>query len=187
MFHQYNGYTAYKYFVRLKPGNPSVPLASLRKTWSSIVPDLPFNYSFLDENLDNFYKAELRWGRIIGWAGGISVFLACLGLFGLAALSAVNRTKEIGIRKVLGASLASIIRLLSKDFLRLIIIAFAIATPLAWYFMHKWLQDFAFRITIPAWIFIASSGLAIIIALITIGSQAVKAGVANPVKSLRTE
>jgi putative ABC transport system permease protein len=187
LFQQFNGYTPYKYFVRLKPGDPSKALTSLQKTWASLVPDLPFNYSFLDENLDKFYKAEVRWGRIIGWSGGISIFLACLGLFGLAALAAVNRTKEIGIRKVLGASLSSIVRLLSKDFLRLIIIAFVIATPLAWYFMHKWLQDFAYRISIPAWIFIASSGLAIVIALITIGSQALKAGVANPVKSLRTE
>jgi putative ABC transport system permease protein len=187
MFHQFNGYAPYKYIVGLKPGNPSAALASLQKAWVSLVPDLPFNYSFLDEDLDNFYKAEVRWGRIIGWAGGISIFLACLGLFGLAALAAVNRTKEIGIRKVLGASLSSIVKLLAEDFLRLIIIAFLIATPLAWYFMHKWLQDFAFRITIPAWIFIASSGLAIVIALITIGSQAIKAGVANPVKSLRTE
>jgi len=187
MFHQYTGYTPYKYFVKLKAGNPSAALASLQQTWNSLVPDLPFNYSFLDEDLDNFYKSEVRWGRIIGWAGGISVFLACLGLFGLAALAAVNRTKEIGIRKVLGASLASIIKLLSKDFLRLIVIAFAIATPLAWYFMNKWLQDFAFRIDIPVWIFIASCALAIIVALITIGSQALKAGIANPVKSLRTE
>ena len=187
MFHQFNGYTPFKYIVGLKPGNPSKALASLQKAWGSLVPDLPLKYSFLDENLDNFYKAEVRWGRIIGWAGGISIFLACLGLFGLAALAAVNRTKEIGIRKVLGASLSSIVRLLSKDFLKLIIIAFVIATPLAWYFMHKWLQDFAYRISIPAWIFIASSGLVIVIALITIGSQALKTGTANPVKSLRTE
>ncbi|HMK25917.1 MAG TPA: ABC transporter permease [Chitinophagaceae bacterium] len=187
MFHQFKGYAPQKYFVKLKPGNPSEALASLQKAWVSLVPGIPFNYSFLDENLDNFYKAEVRWGRIIGWAGGISIFLACLGLFGLAALAAVNRTKEVGIRKVLGASLSSIVRLLSKDFLKLIIVAFVIATPLAWYFMHKWLQDFAYRISIPAWIFIASSGLAIIIALLTIGSQALKAGIANPVKSLRTE
>lgn len=187
MFHQFNGYAPHKYFVKLKPGNPSEALSSLQKAWTSLVPGIPFNYSFLDENLDNFYKAEVRWGRIIGWAGGISIFLACLGLFGLAALAAVNRTKEIGIRKVLGASLSSIVRLLSRDFLILIIIAFAIATPLTWYFMHNWLQDFAYRISIPAWIFIASSGLALLIALITIGSQALKAGVANPVKSLRTE
>ena len=187
MFHQFNDYAPFKYFVRIKAGDPSKALASLQKAWASLVPDLPFSYNFLDESLDNFYKSEVRWGRIIGWAGGISIFLACLGLFGLAALAAVNRTKEIGIRKVLGASLSSIIGLLSKDFLKLVLIAFAIATPLAWYFMHQWLLDFAYRISIPVWIFIASTVLAIIIALLTIGSQAIRAGLANPVKSLRTE
>jgi len=187
MFHQFSDYSPYKFFVRIKPGDPSRALAALQKAWTSLVPDLPFNYSFLDESLDNFYKSEVRWSRIIGWAGGISIFLACLGLFGLAALAAVNRTREIGIRKVLGASVASIIGLLSKDFLKLVVIAFAIATPLAWWFMHQWLQDFAYRISIPVWIFIASTMLAIIIALVTIGSQALKAGMANPVKSLRTE
>jgi putative ABC transport system permease protein len=187
MFHQYNDYAPYKYFVRIKPGDPSKALASLQKAWTSLVPDLPFSYNFLDESLDNFYKSEVRWSRIIGWAGGISIFLACLGLFGLAALAAVNRTKEIGIRKVLGASLSSIIGLLSRDFLKLVVIAFAIATPLAWYFMHQWLQDFAYRISIPVWVFLASTVLAIIIALITIGSQAIKAAIANPVNSLRSE
>jgi putative ABC transport system permease protein len=187
MFHNYGDYTPYTYFVRLKPGDPSKALAALQKAWTSLVPTLPFSYHFLDESLDNFYKSEVRWSRIIGWAGSISIFLACLGLFGLAALAAVNRTKEIGIRKVLGASLSSIIGLLSKDFLKLVVIAFVIATPLAWWFMHQWLQDFAFRISIPVWIFIVSTGLAIIIAFITIGSQAIKAGIANPVKSLRTE
>ena len=141
----------------------------------------------MDESLDNFYKAERRWSSIIGWAGGISVFLACLGLFGLAALSAVNRTKEIGIRKVLGASLPVIVKLLSKDFLKLVVIALIIAAPLAWFFMNKWLQDFAYRISIGWWIFIVAGALAIVIAFITIGFQAVKAGIANPVKSLRTE
>ena len=159
----------------------------MQKAWSGIVADLPFKYSFLDESLDNFYKAERRWSSIIGWAGGISVFLACLGLFGLAALAAVNRTKEIGIRKVLGASLPGIVKLLSKDFLKLVVIALIIAAPLAWYFMNKWLQDFAYRISIGWWVFIIAGALAIFIAFITIGLQAVRAGIANPVKSLRTE
>jgi putative ABC transport system permease protein len=187
MFHEFSDYAPYKYFVRIKPGDPSKALAALNKAWLSLGADLPFQYNFLDESLDNFYKSEVRWGRIIGWAGGISIFLACLGLFGLAALAAVNRTKEIGIRKVLGASLSSIVSLLSKDFLKLVVVAFVIATPLAWYFMHRWLQDFAYRISIPAWIFVAAAFLAIIIGLFTIGSQAIRAGMANPVKSLRTE
>ena len=187
MFHQFSDYAPYKFFVRIKPGNPAPALSAMRKAWASIVTDLPFTYSFLDENLDKFYKSERRWSNIIGWAGGISVFLACLGLFGLAALAVVNRTKEIGIRKVLGASLSAIVTLLSKDFLKLVIMAIGIATPFAWYFMHKWLQDFAYRISIGWWVFFAAGSLAIMIAFITIGFQAIKAAIANPVKALRTE
>jgi len=187
MFHQFADYDPYKFFVRIRPGHPAPALAAMQKAWTAVVADIPFQYSFLDENLDNFYKAERRWSSIIGWAGGISVFLACLGLFGLAALAAVNRTKEIGIRKVLGASLTSIVTLLSKDFLKLVIIALVIAAPLAWYFMNKWLQDFAYRISVEWWVFIAAGALAIMIAFITIASQALRAGIANPVKSLRTE
>ena len=187
MFHQFSDYDPYKFFVRIKPGDPAPALTAVQKAWTSIVADLPFKYSFLDESLDNFYKAEKRWSSIIGWAGGISVFLACLGLFGLAALAVVNRTKEIGIRKVLGASVSGIVRLLTKDFLKLVIVALVIAAPLSWYFMNKWLQDFAYRISIGWWVFILAGSLAILIAFVTIGVQAVRAGIANPVKSLRTE
>ena len=187
MFHQFADYAPYKFFVRVKAGNPAPALAAMQKAWKTVVADLPFKYNFLDESLDNFYKSERKWSNIIGWAGGISVFLACLGLFGLAALAAINRTKEIGIRKVLGASLPGIVKLLSKDFLKLVVLALIIAAPLAWYFMNKWLQDFAYRISIGWWVFIAAGSLAIIVAFVTIGFQAIKAGVANPVKSLRTE
>ena len=187
MFHQFSNYRPVKFFVRIGPGNPSTVLSSLENTWRKIESVLPFKYTFLDENLESFYKSEVRWGRILGWAGGISIFLACLGLFGLAALAAVNRTKEIGIRKVLGASLPGIVGLLAKDFLKLVIIALVIAAPLSFYFMHKWLQDFAYRISIGWWIFVIAGVLAVLIAFITISFQAIKAGVANPVKSLRTE
>lgn len=187
MFHQFNGYSPYKFFVRIKPGNPAPALAAMQKAWKRVVADLPFKYNFLDDSLDNFYKSERRWSSIIGWAGAICVFLACLGLFGLAALAAINRTKEIGIRKVLGASLPGIVTLLSKDFLKLVLVALVIATPLAWYFMDKWLQDFAYRVSISWWVFIAAGGLAIIVAFVTISFHAVQAAVANPVKSLRTE
>lgn len=187
MFHQFADYKPYKYFVRIKPGNPSAALAEMKKAWSSIVPDLPFKYNFLDEELNKFYKGEQRWSNIVGWAGGISIFLACLGLFGLAALAAINRTKEIGIRKVLGASVSNIINLLSKDFLKLIIIALIIASPLAWYFMNKWLQDFAYRINVGWIVFVATGAIVMLIALLTITFQALKAASANPVKSLRTE
>jgi putative ABC transport system permease protein len=187
MFHQFSDYSPFKFFVRIKPGDPSKALATLNKTWSSLVVDLPFRYDFLDESLNNFYKSEARWSRIIGWAGGISIFLACLGLLGLAALAAVNRTKEIGIRKVLGASIPNIIGLLSKDFLKLVIIAIIIASPLAWYFMNKWLQDFAYRINIGWMVFIVAGLFTAALALVTISLQAIKAALANPVKSLRTE
>jgi putative ABC transport system permease protein len=187
MFHQFHDYAAYKYFVRIKAGNPAAALEQMKKAWTSVVPDLPFKYDFLDENLDRFYKAEARWSSIVGWAGGISIFLACLGLLGLAALAAVNRTKEMGIRKVLGASVSNIIGLLSKDFLRLVVTALVIAAPLSWYFMHNWLQDFAYRISIGWWVFAITGAVAILIALLTVSFQAIKSAVANPVKSLRTE
>ncbi len=176
-----------KIFIRIKPGNPERSVSLIQKAWKSLVPDVPLTYSFLDEKLNNYYKAEQRWSGIVGWAGGISIFLACLGLFGLAALAAVNRIKEIGVRKVLGASVSNIVTLLSKDFLKLILIALCIASPAAWYFMNNWLQSFAYRINI-SWLVFATVGLfAIAIAFITISFQSIKAATANPVKSLRTE
>lgn len=176
-----------KFFVRIRPGDPAATLSLLQSKWKNIISDLPFKYSFLDEDLDRFYKSEEKWSGIVGWAGGISIFLACLGLFGLAALAAVNRTKEIGIRKVLGASISTIVRLLSKDFLKLVLIALLIASPVALYFMHKWLQDYAYRIDIGWWVFAITGIIAVLIAFITISLQALKAATANPVKSLRSE
>ncbi|MFT3679005.1 MAG: ABC transporter permease [Ferruginibacter sp.] len=187
MFHQFADYAPFKFFVRFKPGDPTPAIAAIQKTWSSLVPSIPLKYSFLDEDLERFYKEEQKMNNVIGLAGGISIFLASLGLFGLAALAAVNRTKEIGIRKILGASLPGIVTLLSKDFLKLILIALLIATPAAWYFMHKWLQDFAYRIDISWWVFAAAGLTALLVAFVTIGFQAVKTGIANPVKSLRNE
>ena len=187
LFHQFADYAPFKFFVRIKPGNPGTALGAMQKAWTSVEPVLPFKYAFLDESLNNFYKSEQRWSNIAGWAGGICIFLASLGLFGLASLAAINRAKEIGIRKVLGASLLSIIKLLSKDFLLLVLIALVIAAPLSWYFMHQWLADFAYRISINGWLITSVGLLAMIIAFITIGFQAIKAGIANPVKTLRSE
>jgi putative ABC transport system permease protein len=187
MFQQFPSYEPHKFFVRIPPGDPSNALATLQTVWKSIAPDYPLKYNFLDENLDHFYQSEAKWSNIVGWAGGISIFLACLGLLGLAALAVANRTKEIGIRKVLGASLSAIISLLSKDFLKLVLIALVIASPLAWYFMHKWLEDYAYRINISWWVFAVTGGGTITIALFVISFQAIKAAIANPVKSLRTE
>jgi putative ABC transport system permease protein len=151
------------------------------------VPGIPIKYSFLDEDVNNFYKTEQKWSSIIAWAAGISIFLACLGLLGLAALAAVNRTKEIGVRKVLGASITGIIMLLSRDFLRLVFISFVIATPVAWYLMNRWLQDYVNRIDISWAVFVSTGVFVIIISMFTIGFQAIKAAIANPVNSLRRE
>jgi putative ABC transport system permease protein len=175
------------FYVRINPGNPAPALAALEKSWGSILPGIPMKYSFLDTDVNNYYNAEQRWTSLIGMAGGISIFLACLGLLGLATLAAINRTKEIGVRKVLGASVASIITLLSKDLIKLIIISFTIASPLAWYCMSKWLQDYATHISIGWSVFALAGSGAILIALITISFQSIKAAIANPVKSLRMD
>jgi len=180
-----NGYT--HFYVRMNAGNPAPALAIMQKAWNSVMPGVPMKYSFLDEDVNSYYKAEQKWSSIVGWAGGISIFLACLGLLGLAALAAVNRTKEIGVRKVLGASVPNIIVLLSKDFLKLISISFVIASPFAWYFMNRWLQDYANRITISWTVFLFVGVFAVAIAFIAISFQAIRAAVANPVKSLRSE
>ena len=144
-------------------------------------------YSFLDDDFQKNYEADNRLSAIVRNFTIIAIFISCLGLFGLATFSAEQRTKEISIRKVLGASVQSIVALLSKEFLMLVLIAIAIATPLAWWAMNKWLQDFAYRTTIQWWVFVIAAIIAILIALITISSQAIKAALTNPVKNLRTE
>ncbi|SDT63398.1 putative ABC transport system permease protein [Mucilaginibacter mallensis] len=179
------GYT--HFYVRINPGNPSPALRVIQKAWNSVAPGIPMKYTFLDDDVNNYYNSEQRWSNMVGWASGISIFLACLGLLGLTALAAINRIKEIGIRKVLGASVINITNLLLSDFLKLILVAFAIASPLAWYFMHKWLQDYANRINISWTIFLLAGGFTIAIAVITISFQAIKAAIANPVESLRAE
>lgn len=187
LFHQFHDYRPFRFMVRIPAGNPAPALAAIEKEWQTIVPDYPFTYSFLDEDINSFYEAEERWGTIVAWAGGIAIFLACLGLLGLAALAAANRTKEIGIRKVLGASLSGIVRLLSKDFVRLVALAFLISVPLAWYFMQRWLESFAYRIDIQIWVFVLVGIVALLIAFVTVAFQSIRAGLANPVKSLRSE
>ncbi|HEY8898551.1 MAG TPA: ABC transporter permease [Niastella sp.] len=176
-----------RFFIRLEAGDPTSKLAMLENTWKKLVTDAPFEYSFVDEKFDNFYKSEERWSSIAGWAGGISIFLACLGLFGLAALAAINRTKEIGIRKVMGATVPQVVGLISKDFLKLIAVALLIASPLAWYFMNNWLQSYAWRVNIAWYVFGLTGIFAMFVALTTISIQAVKAAMANPVNSLRNE
>jgi putative ABC transport system permease protein len=162
-------------------------IASVQNKWKTLAQGLPFSYRFLNESFDEMYRAEQRAGKIALIFSVLAIFIACLGLFGLATFIAEQRTKEIGIRKVLGASVKGIVQMLSKDFIKLVAIAFVFAVPLAWWAMHTWLQDFAYRISIEWWIFAFAGIMAMIIALLTISFQAIKAAVANPVKSLRTE
>jgi len=173
--------------VRLRAGNISNDLATLKNVWRSVAPEQEFEYRFLDESIAAQYRQEQRTGKIVQIASALSIFIACIGLFGLTTLVIVRRTREIGIRKVLGASVGTIVRLLSAEFLRLIVIAAIIAFPLAWWLMNNWLQDFAYRVSIGWWIFLAAGIVALTIAFVTISFQAIKAALSNPVKSLRTE
>lgn len=173
--------------VRMKPGNLSANVELLKAAWKKIIPDQDFEYNFLDLTIAAQYQQELRTSRIVKLASALSIFIACMGLFGLATLTVVRRTKEIGIRKVLGASIPSIVRLLSKDFVRLVIIAAVIAFPLAWWAMNSWLADFAYRVNVSWWVYVLAGVIALVIALVTVSAQAVKAAISNPVKSLRTE
>jgi len=159
----------------------------LQKIWKTSISDVPLEYSFVDESIARQYGNEQKMQGIFYWFAGLSLLIACLGLFGLSIFVVERKVKEIGIRKVLGASITGIVGLLSKDFLKLVLIAAIVASPIAWYFMHQWLQDFAYRISIGWWVFVVSGVIALMIALITVSFRSVKAAIANPVKSLRTE
>jgi len=162
-------------------------IGHIEKDWKTVFPRAPFNYSFLDDSIAKLYADDLRTGWLTNLAMGITVFISCLGLLGLAIFSTERRTREIGIRKVLGATVWGIMVMLCKDIVLLILIALLIASPLAWYFMHDWLQGFAYRTAISSWMFVAAGAAAIAIALLTVGFQAMRTAMANPVKSLRTE
>lgn len=176
--------------IKLADKDPALWQATLKaieKKWYQFYPPETFSYKFYDETLEGMYEQERRLSKLISLATGIAIFISCLGLFGLAVLTAFQRTKEIGIRKVLGASVSGIVQLLSKEYLRLVIIAIVFATPIAWWAMNKWLQNFAYRVQLQWWMFLLAGIIGIAIAMITVSSQAIKAAVANPVKSLRTE
>lgn len=173
--------------IRISGNNIGSTIGYIKNVWQQFAPNMIFDYSFLDERLFDLYKAERKLNTTYMLFAGIAIFIACLGLFGLAKFTSGQRTKEIGIRKVLGASVSSITSLLSKDFLKLVIISIVIATPIAWWAMNSWLQNFAFHINISGWIFLLAGLIAILIALITISFQAIKAALTNPIKSLRTE
>lgn len=173
--------------VKVSGSNMAGTLSFLQNKWKELVPHRPFEYQFLDENYNQLYASELRLGKVLNIFAAIAVVLACLGLFGLSAYAIQQRTKEIGIRKVLGASVTNVVTLLSKDFVALVIISMLIAFPVAGWIMYHWLQDFAYRIPISWWMFALAGGLSLLVAFLTISVQAVKAALANPVKNLRTE
>jgi putative ABC transport system permease protein len=172
---------------RLNGENIAATVKNIEALWKKMAPSEPFTYSFLNEDFNRMYESEQRSGKIFISFAILAILIACLGLFGLATYAAEQRTKEIGIRKVLGATVGSIANMLSRDFLKLVIIAALLAFPLAWWAMHTWLQNFAYRIDISWWVFVIAGMIAILIALFTISFKAIKAALANPVKSLRTE
>lgn len=173
--------------IKIGGANMSATIHSIEKLWNTTFPDYVFEYQFLDEKIAGFYKEEAELSRLYKIFAAIAIFLSCLGLYGLASFMAVQRVKEVGIRKVLGATAANIIYLFSKEFIGLITIAFVIAAPIAWYYVHQWLQHYVYRIPISGWVFAAGGIMAVLIALITISFQAFKAARVNPVKNLRTE
>jgi putative ABC transport system permease protein len=162
-------------------------VGQIEAKWHAIQQGIPFNYTFLDDDFNKMYEAEQKTSRLFITFAVFAIFIACLGLFGLVTYAAEQRMKEIGIRKVLGAHITGIVGLLSKDFVRLIGIAALIAFPLAGWFMYKWLQSFAYRTNISWWIFFAAGGAALLIALLTVSVQTIRAAVANPIRSLRSE
>ena len=173
--------------VRYKSNNPASLLSQIKNKWQNTVADAPFEYWFLDEAYNNLYKNEERFQRIFFYFSILSIVLSLAGIFGLVTLTIQQRTKEIGIRKILGAGVIDIVKLTTRSYLLLIMTASAIAIPFAWYYMNSWLHDFAFRIHLSWWMFVVAGTVTIMIALATVGIQTFKAAKGNPVKSLRTE
>jgi putative ABC transport system permease protein len=173
--------------VKIDLRNAKSALAAMEEAWNTVYPEYVFDYTFLDESIANFYESEQNTARLMNIFTLIAIIIGCMGLFGLVSNMAAQRTKEIGIRKVLGATVSHVLALLSKDFLKLVLLANIFAWPVAWYAMKSWLQDFAYRIDIGWWIFALSGGLALAIALLTVSYQAIRAALANPVEALRYE
>jgi putative ABC transport system permease protein len=174
-------------WLKLNYKNQALGLAAWEKIFKKVMPGAVFQYSFLEDMNHKQYQQEERWQKIMGYATAISLFICCLGLFGIARLSAHRRTKEIGIRKVLGASITSIVALLSIRFLKLVFIAICISVPAGWYISNEWLQNFEYKIRIHWWIFVLAGIISLLVALLTICLQSVKAALLNPVKSLKVE
>jgi ABC-type antimicrobial peptide transport system permease subunit len=162
-------------------------IAKMKDIWNKNFPDYVFEYNFLDQSIADYYKQENKFAQLFKVFSGMAIFISCLGLYGLICFMAIKRRKEIGIRKVLGAPVKDLVIMLSKEFTVLIAIAFVIASPIAWYYMHQWLQQYAYRITVGVGVFVVTIAGSLLIAWITVGYTAMKAAMANPVKSLRTE
>ncbi|MCY7327939.1 MAG: FtsX-like permease family protein, partial [Saprospiraceae bacterium] len=173
--------------VKIRPEKMEATVASIQQAFESTFPEQVFDGKFLDESIADFYRDEQRFSAMCKGFAGLAILISCLGLFGLASHMARQRTKEIGVRKVLGATVAGITGLLAKDFLKLVVVAIIIASPLAWWAMQKWLEDFEYRISIQWWVFVAAGLAAVGVAFLTVGFQSIKAALANPVKSLRSE
>jgi putative ABC transport system permease protein len=177
----------WKVAVKIKSADASQAMTYVQNVWDKFSPQYPIEYRFLDESFDQMYKSEDKLKSLLWIFTAVTIFVACLGLFGLAAYAAERRKKEIGIRKVLGASVEGIVLLLSKEFVKLVVIALLIASPLAWYAMSSWLEDFAYSIELEWWIFALAGAVAVVIAICTVSFQSIKAALMNPVKSLRSE
>ncbi|MBC7922954.1 MAG: ABC transporter permease [Ferruginibacter sp.] len=175
------------FLIKIRPGRIPEALRALEREWRRIAPGQPFDYSFLDDNVADQYRTYRKWMGIVGASAAFAVFIACLGLFGLSGLAAVNRTKEIGIRKVLGATVSHIFVLLNRDTIRLAVLSFAVAFPFSWYLMNRWLEDFAYRIRIGWELFALAGLIGLTTALVAVSFYSLKAALENPVKSLRTE
>lgn len=175
------------FMVKPAPGRTADALAAAEKIWKGALADRPFEYEFEDDNYEALYQADIRLGQLLNGFAGLAIFISCLGLFGLAAFSAERRSREIGIRKVLGASVVQISSLLARDFVRLVLAAIVLGLPLGRYLMEQWLQDFAYRITLQGWMFVLAALLAVVIALLAVSVQSARAALADPVKSIRTD
>ncbi|HEY5327793.1 MAG TPA: FtsX-like permease family protein, partial [Mucilaginibacter sp.] len=187
MFYPGPGNLHSPFSVKVDPHHLNATIDAIKQKYDAIFPGNIFDYNFLDEKFNRQYSSDQLFGRVFSIFSALAIFIACLGLLGLSLFTTLQRSKEIGIRKVLGASVGNIVLTLSKDFIRLVLLAVLIASPIAWIIMHNWLQNFVIRISISWWIFAGSGLLAAIIAFITISFQSVKAATANPVKSLRSE
>lgn len=174
-------------FVRVTPQSLKISMDKLKAVWKEIAPESEFKGSFVDENTNSWYKEEERLSQVFSLASGIAIILSCLGLFAVALIVIEQRTKEIGVRKVLGASIANLVFVLSQDFVKLVLVAILISSPLAWFLMQKWLDNYPYRIEISPLVFVIVGVGAILVAVVTVSFQSIKAALMNPVKSLKSE